>query len=307
MRSAATVLGIIRDRGKRGLPLEDLYRQLFNRDLYLLDYGKIARNAGALTPGATTETVDGMSLAKIDAMIDAVRHERYRWTPVRRTYIEKKGSTKKRPLGILTWSDKLLQEVVRLILEAYYEPQFNPASHGFRPARGCHTALDEVYHRWVGTKWFVEGDIAGCFDSLDHPVLGSILREKVHDNRFLRLIGNLLRAEYLEEWRYNATLSGSPQGAVLSPVLSNVYLDRLDRFVETALLPKHNRGDRRRCNPAWIRLRGQATRLEKMGRRDEGGQLRRQMKLIPCLDPMDPAFRRLRYIRYADDWLLGFS
>ena len=115
---------------------------------------------------------------------------------------------------------------------------------------------------------------------LDHPVLESILREKVHDNRFLRLIGNLLRAGYLEEWRYNATLSGSPQGAVLSPVLSNVYLDRLDRFVETALLPKHNRGDRRRCNPAWIRLRGQATRLEKAGRQDEADLLRRQMKQV---------------------------
>jgi len=161
MRSAETVLGITRDRGRRGLPLEDLYRQLFNRDLYLLAYGKIARNAGALTPGATAETVDGMSLAKIDALIDAVRHERYRWTPVRRTYIEKKGSTKKRPLGILTWSDKLLQEVLRLLLEAYYEPQFRLTSHGFRPGRGCHTALGEIYHRWVGTKWFIEGDISG--------------------------------------------------------------------------------------------------------------------------------------------------
>jgi group II intron reverse transcriptase/maturase len=307
MRSAETVLGIIHNRGRRGLPLEDVYRQLFNPELFLLAYGRISRNAGAMTPGVTAETVDGMSLAKIGRIIDALRHERYRWAPVRRVYIEKKGSVKKRPLGVPTWSDKLLQEVMRLILEAYYEPQFSPASHGFRPARGCHTALDEIYHRWVGTKWFVEGDIARCFDSLDHSVLESILREKIRDNRFLRLIGNLLRAGYLEEWRHNATLSGSPQGSLLSPVLSNVYLDRLDRFVETTLLPKHNRGDRRRLNPAWLELRDRAKRLEKMGCRDEGGQLRRQMKLIPCLDPMDPAFRRLRYIRYADDWLLGFS
>jgi retron-type reverse transcriptase len=288
MRSAETVLGIIHNRGRRGLPLEDVYRQLFNPELFLLAYGRISRNAGAMTPGVTAETVDGMSLAKIGRIIDALRHERYRWAPVRRVYIEKKGSVKKRPLGVPTWSDKLLQEVMRLILEAYYEPQFSPASHGFRPARGCHTALDEIYHRWVGTKWFVEGDIARCFDSLDHSVLESILREKIRDNRFLRLIGNLLRAGYLEEWRHNATLSGSPQGSLLSPVLSNVYLDRLDRFVETTLLPKHNRGDRRRLNPAWLELRDRAKRLEKMGCRDEGGQLRRQMKLIPCLDPMDP-------------------
>ncbi|MBV8399479.1 MAG: hypothetical protein JOZ17_12175 [Acetobacteraceae bacterium] len=307
MRSAETVLGIIQDRGRRGLPLGDVYRQLFNPELFLLAYGRISRNAGAMTPGITAETVDGMSLAKIGRIIDALRRETYRWTPVRRVHIEKKGSTKKRPLGIPTWSDKLLQEVMRLILETYYEPQFSPASHGFRPARGCHTALAEVYHRWVGTKWFVEGDIAGCFDSLDHSVLESILREKVHDNRFLRLIGNLLRTGYLEEWRYNATLSGSPQGSVLSPILSNVYLDRLDRFVETTLLPKYNRGDRRRCDPAWVRLRERAIRLEKTGCQDEADQLRRQMKQIPSLDPMDPAYRRLRYVRYADDWLLGFS
>ena len=164
MRNAETVLGIIHNRGRRGLPLEDVYRQLFNPELFLLAYGRISRNAGAMTPGVTAETVDGMSLAKIGRLIDALRHETYRWTPVRRIYIEKKGSAKKRPLGVPTWSDKLLQEVIRLILEAYYEPQFSPASHGFRPARGCHTALDEIYHRWVGTKWFVEGDIARCFD-----------------------------------------------------------------------------------------------------------------------------------------------
>lgn len=307
MRNAETVLGIIRDRGRRGLPLEDVYRQLFNRDLYLLAYGKIARNAGALTPGATAETVDGMSLAKIDAIIDAVRHERYRWTPVRRTYIEKKGSTKKRPLGILTWSDKLLQEVLRLLLEAYYEPQFRPTSHGFRPGRGCHTALGEIYHRWVGTKWFIEGDISGCFDSLAHDVLVAILREKIHDNRVLRLIAGLLTAGYLEEWRYHATLSGSPQGSGLSPLLANIYLDRLDTFVETTLLPAYNRGKRRRANPAWVRVRNRRLRLERQGQVDQARALRRQMQRVPSLDPTDPAYRRLRYLRYADDWLLGFS
>jgi hypothetical protein len=118
MQNAETVLGIIRERGRRGLPLEHIYRQLTNRSLYLLAYGRIARNDGATTPGATEETADGMSLAKIDAIIEAVRHERYRWTPARRVYIEKKNSTKKRPLGLPTWSDKLLQEVMRLILEA---------------------------------------------------------------------------------------------------------------------------------------------------------------------------------------------
>ena len=175
MRNAETILGIIQERGKRGLPLEDLYRQLFNPDLYLLAYGRLYRNQGAMTPSTTPETVDGMSLTKIDRIIEALRRERYRWTPVRRIYIEKPHSKKMRPLGIPSWSDKLLQEVIRLLLEAYYEPQFLSCLHGFRPNRGCHTALDEIYHKWVGTKWFVEGDIAQCFDSLDHSVSESIL------------------------------------------------------------------------------------------------------------------------------------
>ena len=165
MRDAATVLEIIRERGRNGLPLERVYRCLFNPDLYLLAYGKIYRNAGAMTPGVTSETVDGMSLAKIEAIITALRQERYRWTPVRRTYIKKKGSSKKRPLGLPTWSDKLLQEVIRLLLEAYYEPQFSDRSHGFRPGRGCHTALREIQHGWHGTVWFIEGDISDCLDS----------------------------------------------------------------------------------------------------------------------------------------------
>jgi len=307
MRDAETILGLIHDRGRRGLPLERLYRLLFNRNLYLLAYGRIARNQGAMTPGATPETVDGMTLAKIDAIIAALRCERYRWTPVRRTYIEKKGSKKRRPLGIPAWPDKLLQEVIRLILEAYYEPQFSPTSHGFRPGRGCHTALTEIYHKWIGTKWWIEGDIAQCFDRLDHTVLVTILAETIHDGRFLRLITTLLQAGYLEEWRYHATLSGSPQGSGLSPLLANVYLDKLDRYVETTLLPAYNRGERRRINPPYLRLQDQRQRLKRRGEEAQARTVRRQMQQLPSLDPADPDYRRLRYVRYADDWLLGFA
>ena len=162
MQNAATYLELIRERGKRGLPLERVYRQLFNRDLFLMAYGKIYRNKGAMTHGVTDETPDGMSLEKIDAIIKALRDERYQWLPARRTYIPKKNG-KKRPLGMPVWSDKLLQEVIRLILEAYYEPQFSDHSHGFRPERGCHTALREIYHKWVGTAWFIEARRVGTY------------------------------------------------------------------------------------------------------------------------------------------------
>ncbi len=199
MRDAETTLAVIRERGKKGLHLEDVYRQLYNPDLFLRAYGRIYKNTGAMTQGSTEETVDGMSTGKIQSIIELLRNERYRWSPVRRTFIPKRNG-KLRPLGIPTWSDKLLQEVMRSILEAYYEPQFSTASHGFRPELGCHTAMRAIYSYWTSVKWFVEGDIKGCFDNIDHTVLLSILREKIHDNRFLILIENLLKSGYLEQW-----------------------------------------------------------------------------------------------------------
>jgi group II intron reverse transcriptase/maturase len=307
MRTVETTLGIIHERGSNELPLDDVYRQLFNPALYLHAYGKIYRNRGAMTRGATDETADGMSQRKIAAIIEALRNERYRWTPARRAYIEKKHATKKRPLGLPTWSDKLLQEVIREILEAYYEPQFSQRSHGFRPNRGCHTALMEVQRNWKGTVWFIEGDISQCFDRLDHTVLMSILREKILDNRFLRLIENLLKAGYLEDWRHHATFSGSPQGGIVSPILANIYLDRLDRYVEQTLVPLYTRGDRRRNNPEYHHLLEQRSCLKRTGDTEGAEQLLRCMRTLPSHDPNDPEYRRLRYIRYADDFLLGFA
>lgn len=306
MQDAATVLGAIRERGRRDLPLERLYRQLFNPDLFLVAYGRIYSNAGAMTPGATGETVDGMSLAKIGAIIDALRHERYRWRPVKRVYIPK-ANGKRRPLGLPTWSDKLVAEVVRLLLEAYYEVGFSEHSHGFRPGRGCHTALREIVNVWKGTHWFIEGDISDCFGSLDHQVMLSILGEKIHDNRFLGLISRMLEAGYLEDWRWHATLSGAPQGGVASPVLSNIYLDRLDTFVEQSLLPVHNPGKRRRRNPDYESIENQIARAKRHGDRDAVRQLKLARRQLPSQDPDDPGYRRLRYVRYADDWLLGFA
>ncbi|GHP00649.1 hypothetical protein KSF_106960 [Reticulibacter mediterranei] len=305
MRLAETVLSIIQERGKQGLPLEDIYRQLYNPGLYLMAYGRLYANKGATTPGATSETVDGMSMAKIEKLIDDLRHERYRWTPVRRTYIAKK-SGKLRPLGLPTWSDKLLQEVIRLILEAYYEPQFSPRSHGFRPQRGCHTALINITDHWVGTKWFIEGDISKYFDAIDHEVLVSILGEKLKDNRFLRLISNLLQAGYLEDWKYHRTLSGSPQGGVVSPILSNIYLDKFDKYVEQVLIPEYTRGTKRRHNLQYEVLRSKAVYWKKKGKRKEAQKLWTQVQRMPSRDPFDPNYRRLRYVRYADDTLFGF-
>ena len=306
MQNAETVLDVIGKRGERGLPVERLYRQMFNPQLFLMAYGRIYANKGAMTPGVTGETVDGMSLAKIGTIIDALRRERYRWRPVKRIYIPKKNG-KQRPLGLPTWSDKLVAEVVRLLLEAYYEPRFSDRSHGFRPGRGCHTALREVVDLWKGTHWFIEGDISDCFGSLDHDLLIMVLAEKIHDGRFLRLIGHMLKAGYLEDWRWNATLSGAPQGGIASPVLSNIYLDRLDQYVEQRLLPEYNSGRRRRRNRAYEVAGNAIARARRHRDRAEVHRLALARRQLPSQDPSDPDYRRLRYVRYCDDWLLGFA
>ena len=306
MRNAETVLGVLRERGRRHWPLERVYRLLFNPELYLLAYGRIYSNKGAMTPGVTGETADGMSMEKIERIIDALRHERYRFSPVRRVYIPKKNG-KLRPLGMPIWSDKLVGEVVRLLLEAYYEPQFSDRSYGFRPGRGCHTALRDVAETWTGTTWFIESDISDCFGSLDHDIMVGTLAEKIHDNRFLRLVRNMLQAGYLEDWIWGATLSGAPQGGVVSPILSNIYLHRLDYFVERILIPQYTRGERRVSNPAYKRVASAIERARKRGDREKVRELRKRQRLLPSLDPQDPGYRRLRYVRYADDHLLGFT
>jgi group II intron reverse transcriptase/maturase len=244
-------------------------------------------------------------LGNCDAIIESLRHERYRWTPARRTYIPKQNS-KLRALGMPTWSDKLLQEVIRSLLEAYYEPQFSSHSHGFRPGRGCHTALQEIQQQWKGVKWFIEGDISACFDNIDHTILLNILREQIYDNRFIGLIENLLKAGYLEEWRYNATFSGTPQGGVVSPLLANLVLDRFDKFVEQVLTPAYTRGLRRKTYPPYVALTKAASQARRTGDLASAKTFNQQAQSMPSRDPNDPNFRRLRFCRYADDFILGF-
>lgn len=197
--------------------------------------------------------------------------------------------------------------MLRGVLEAYYEPQFSAHSHGFRPGRGCHTALREVQRTWSGTVWFIEGDIAQCFDRLDHTVLLAILREKIRDNRFLRLIESLLKAGYLEAWQYHATLSGTPQGGIVSPILANIYLDRFDQFVTGTLIPDSTKGDQRKRSTAYYNLESLRRYYRRRGQTTKATALLRRMRRIPSVDPSDPGYRRLHYVRYANDFFLGFA
>ncbi len=259
-----------------------------------------------------------MSLAKIDTIIEALRTEGYQWHPARRVYILKRNG-KKRPLGLPVWSDKLLAEVIRLILNAYYDVQFSDHSHGFREGRGCHTALQEIYHTWGSATWIIEGDISDCFGSLPHDLILAVLSEKIHDGRFLHLMKKLLDAGYLEEWKFNRTLSGVPQGSIVSPILSNSLLNKLDTFVETVLIPHYTQGKRRKLNQEYVKLhhmRGRRGKGESLkGKEEERHELERMQqerrridqvrKQLPSGDPFDDGDKRLYFCGDADDCCMG--
>lgn len=297
---------IHQDRGRRGLKLERLYRELYDLDRYLRAYAKLYSNAGAMTPGVTPETVDGTSVEKMKLIIAAICDGSFSWKPAKRVYIPKKNG-KMRPLGLPIWTDKLVQEVIRSLLEPYFEGRFRDSSHGFRPNRGCHTALNACKQKFKGANWFIEGDIKGCFDNINHDVLISVLRQYLNDERFLRLIKDMLEAGYWEGWHFFTTFSGTPQGGVISPLLANVYLHQLDEFVETVLIPQYTQGKERRRNPAYTKVCTQMEKAKRDGNDVEWARLKRMQRTLPSLVPGDPLYRRLTYVRYTDDFILAFS
>lgn len=283
-----------------------LFQKLYNVKLWMMAYESIAPNPGNMTPGADGKTIDGMGLTRIKTMIADLKAARYKPTPVRRVYVPK-ANGKQRPIGIPSFEDKLLQTVVRFILEAIYGPTFSDCSHGFRPGRSCHTALEQV-KRMTGTRWWVEGDIQSFFDNLNHRTLLHILSRRIRDRRFLHLIEQFMRAGYIEDWRFHATYSGVPQGGSLSPILSNIYLNELDQAF-AAEIARFNRGKRRRTQPEYRRIANQRIRAKKhaqsTGDWSAYKALTQQMLATPASDPQDPDFRRMTYVRYCDDFLVG--
>ena len=305
MQKAEQILQAVQKMGEKRIPLTRVYRSLFSEDLFLAAYDKIARNRGALTVGTENDTADGMSRERIQRIIEKLRNERFNFRPARRIQIPKKsGGT--RPLGIPNFTDKLVQEVLRMVLEAYYEPRFRDSSHGFRPGRGCHTALANLQYKFKGAAWFIEGDIRGCFDNIDHEVLMAILARDIQDGRMLNLLRMGLEAGYLENWQYNRTYSGTPQGGILSPLLANIYLHELDAYIEEVLIPQYTRGKKRADNREYGNLAYAIKCARNAGDQKRVQELELQRRKLPSQDVHDPNFRRLKYIRYADDFILSF-
>ena len=289
-----------------------LYRYLLRPDIYFVAYKNLYANNGAATKGVNEDTADGFSEAKIDSIIKALADETYQPMPVRRTYIQKKNNRKKlRPLGIPTFTDKLVQEVLRMILEAIYEPIFLDVSHGFRPKRSCHTALKQLRREFNGTRWFVEGDIKGCFDNINHAVLVGLLSNKIKDARITKLIYKFLKAGYLENWQYHKTYSGTPQGGIISPLLANIYLHELDKFV-MKLKSEFDTPGVGQITPEYRELHNEIKRLSHRLTKVTGEERemalaeykpkRQKLMTIPCTAQTD---KKLKYVRYADDFLIA--
>ena len=315
MRNSENVLNSLAGHSQDpNYKFERLYRLMYNENLYALAYQNIAPNTGNCTKGADGQSIDGMSVKRIYSLIDRLKDESYRPHPAKRVYIPKKNG-KKRPISIPAFDDKLVQEVIKMVLEAIYEGHFEKCSHGFRPHRSCHTALASISEGFDGTRWFIEGDIKGFFDNIDHDVMIGILGERIKDERFLRLIRKFLKAGYLEQWEFHGTYCGTPQGGVLSPILANIYLDKLDKYM-VEYISSFNIGKARKRNPECKRigsrkdkrvkkLKNERDRQKIAALRMEIKKLHREMQQHPATLDMDGDFKRMRYVRYADDFLIG--
>ena len=289
-----------------------LYRYLLRPDIYYVAYQHLYSNKGAGTKGVTDDTADGFSEIYIENIIEALKNERYQPKPVRRTYI-KKSNGKMRPLGLPVFTDKLIQEAIRMILEAIYEPIFSDYSHGFRPKRSCHTALAQIKKEFTGARWFIEGDIKGCFDNINHAILVEIINQKIKDARFLKLIRLFLKAGYMADWKYHETYSGCPQGGIISPILANIYLNELDRHV-MKIKKEFDVATKARYTPEYTKLVGLRKRLHNKIKNSNGIEREKlieeyksataQMLKLPAKQCDD---KKIKYVRYADDFLIAVN
>lgn len=319
MRNPTDVLNSLSDKSKNPeYRFQRLYRNLYNPDFYLLAYKNIYANGGSMTPGVNGITIDGMSSQRIAKLIESLKDRSYQPNPARRTYIAKKNNpAKKRPLGIPSGDDKLVQEVIRMLLESIYEPNLSDASHGFRPQKSCHTALTKIQKTFTGAKWFVEGDIKACFDSFDHHVLIDILRKRIDDEAFISLMWKFLKAGYMEQWQYHMTYSGTPQGSGMSPILANIYLNELDRYMGEYKARFYK--PTRTANPAH---RNMASKIfyykakndkvwddlsveEKKECARTLRQMRSEQRKLPTHPVQETSYKAIQYVRYADDFIVG--
>ncbi len=306
MQKAETVLSILREKSKESenYTFDRLYRNLFNQDFFIRAYATIYAKEGNMTPGTDGKTIDGFGYHLIEELIEQLKDKRYYPNPVRRTYIPKKRSNKMRPLGIPSFQDKLVQEIVRQILEAIYEPLFKDSSHGFRVSRSCHTALYQIKNKCKGANWFIEGDIKGFFYNMNQETLIKLLEKKIKDGRLIELIRRFLKAGYFEFRQVHNSLSGAPQGGIISPILSNIYLHELDKFMEN-IQDEYNKNPERKRSTKYHSTRTLRDWHKNHGNWERAEELTKQLRKMPTMEPFDKDYTRIVYVRYCDDFIIS--
>ena len=295
--------------------IDNLYRYLYIPEFYQIAYNNIYQKSSQMTPASDGSTIDGMSTERIDKLIQSLHDKSYQPTPLRKVQISKKNG-EMRSVNIPSFEDKLVQEVIRMILEALYEHTFLDCSHGFRPNRSCHTALMYVKQKFKGTKWWIKINIKECFDSINRQRLIQILAERIKEQKFLNLINKFLKAEYIEDWKYHKTYSGTPQGNIISPILANIYLNELDKFIMN-IKDKFDKGIKRQDDKTYYKLSRKVCNIAKAIKEDKNVDINKvklkqlikdkkeYSKKYGTLDNFDPNFRRIQYVRYADDILIS--
>ena len=312
----------------QGRKVTDLYRKMYTRDMFLAAYKKLKSKPGNMTPGSDGETLDQISLEKIDAIIAKLKDQSFQFRPVRRVLIPKPNG-KMRPLGIPSPMDKLVQEVMRMILEEIYEPLFKESNCGFRPGRSCHTALEKI-SKWNGITWVIEGDIQAYFDNVDHQILSKILTNKIDDKRFIDLYWKLVSAGYVElsprshssketeqiqrapgiSSPLQKSSTGVPQGGVISPILSNIYLHSFDEFMEEQI-EKYSSKEKTisKVNPEMARYSKELMKLSREFQTCRDPKVLKKFKALRLERNKKPSRirtgTRVYYVRYADDWIVG--
>ncbi len=293
---------------------KELFRILHKEDIWVAAYENIKSNKGALTPGSTKETLDGMSLTRLNNLRKKVLTERYRFKPVKEIEIPKSDG-RKRPLGLPTANDKVVQEVIRMVLEAIYEPCFSKQSFGFRRGMGTHDALQHIEGKFRWVDWVIEGDIEGAYPTIDHNRLCEILNKKIHDVRFMNLIRKLLKCGILRNEKFTRSSFGVPQGSIVSPILANIYYHEMDQWVEEKAI-KLNQPRTTLRNKRYKQLSYQiskiADEIHNLDKRSEKYKiLVKELKTLKKERMKIPSLRdeciQLEYVRYADDWMIGVS
>lgn len=287
------------NRRNENFKASDIYTLMFNTSMYEIAYHKLKSNPGNMTSGIDKVTLDGISLEVFHGIIQSMKDESFQFKPGRRVNIPK-ANGKTRPLTVAPPRDKIVQEVMRMILEAIFEPTFLDSSHGFRPNRSCHTALRQIKTQFGGASFFIEGDISKCFDSFDHTLLIELIKQRVNDERFIKLLWKTLKAGYVEFNRTKLSIIGTPQGSIISPLLSNIYLHELDNFVNN-IKQNFDKGKAARISPEYKHLDYLRQKALKSSENLKASKILKEMQKIKARIPNDPNFRRIYYVRYADD------